>query len=151
MELDMLQVKDIMTQDVYVLHAGDNLDLVQTLVKSQHTRYIPIVDRKGSFVGLITHRDLLSLTVSRLAAGGNTGHGGLNGHTPVRKVMQEGIMTADPEMNLFVALSIFLKNPVGCLPVVSKKKLVGILTEADFLQLTYHYLRFFENEESFIV
>jgi CBS domain-containing membrane protein len=53
--------------------------------------------------------------------------------------MQNGIMTADPEMNLFTALSIFLKNIVGCLPVVSQRKLVGILTEADFLKLTFDY------------
>jgi len=39
---------------------------------------------------------------------------------PLSKIMQNGILTADPEMNLFSALSIFLKNPVGCLPVVSK-------------------------------
>jgi CBS domain-containing membrane protein len=142
----MLQVKDIMTQDVYVLYANDDLDLVQTLIKSRHTRYIPIIDNEGFFVGLITHRDLLSLTVSRLATMNNNGHKGLNGHIPIRKIMQNGIMTADPEMNLFNALSIFLKNPVGCLPVVAKKKLVGILTEADFLRLTFDYLRIFENE-----
>jgi CBS domain-containing membrane protein len=142
----MLHVKDIMTKDVYVLHANDDLDLVQTLIKSRHTRYIPIVDNKGFFVGLITHRDLLSLIVSRLATMNNNGHESLNCHVPIRKIMQNGIMTADPEMNLFSALSIFLKNPVGCLPVVSKRKLVGILTEADFLRLTYDYLRIFENE-----
>jgi CBS domain-containing membrane protein len=67
-------------------------------------------------------------------------------HMPIRKLMQGSIMTADSEMNLFTALSIFLKNPIGCLPVVSKRKLVGILTQADFLKLTYDYLRVFENE-----
>jgi len=142
----MLHVKDIMTQDVYVLYANDAFDLVQTLIKSRHTRYIPIVDNKGFFVGLITHRDLLSLTVSRLANMNNNGNGGPNSHIPIKKIMQNGIMTADPEMNLFNALSIFLKNTVGCLPVVSKGKLVGILTEADFLKLTFDYLRIFENE-----
>ncbi|HPD61365.1 MAG TPA: CBS domain-containing protein [Thermodesulfobacteriota bacterium] len=55
-------------------------------------------------------------------------------------------MTADPNMNLFSALSMLLKNKMGCLPVVSKRKLVGILTEADFLKLTLNYLRVFENK-----
>jgi CBS domain-containing membrane protein len=142
----MLHVKDIMTKDVYVLHANDDLDLVQTLIKSRHTRYIPIIDNKGFFVGLITHRDLLSLTLSRLATMNNNGHEGPNGRIPIRKIMQNGILTADPDMNLATGLSIFLKNTVGCLPVVSKRKLVGILTEADFLRLTFDYLRIFENE-----
>jgi len=142
----MLHVKDIMTQDVFVLQANDDLDLVQSLIKSKHTRYIPIIDDKGFFAGLITHRDLLSLTVSRLANMNNNGHGGLNGPVPIRKIMQNGMLTADPGMNLFSALSIFLKNTIGCLPVISKGKLVGILTEADFLKLTFDYLRIFENE-----
>ena len=133
----MLQVKDIMTKDVFILYANDDLDLVQALIKSRHTRYIPVVDTKGNFVGMVTHRDLLSLTVSRLANTNNNGHGGLNGHIPIRKIMQNSILTADPEMNLFSALSILLKNKVGCLPVISKKKLVGIITEADFLKLTF--------------
>jgi CBS domain-containing membrane protein len=142
----MLHVKDIMTKETFVLYADDDLDLVQTLIKSRHTRYIPVINSKGNFVGLITHRDLLSLTVSRLANMKNNGHEGLNGHIPIRKIMQNSLMTADPDMNLFSALSIFLKNAVGCLPVVSKKKLVGILTEADFFKLTFNYLRIFENE-----
>ena len=63
----MLHVKDIMTKNVFVLHANDDLDLGQTLIKTRHTRYIPIVDGKRFFVDLITYRDLLSLTVSGLA------------------------------------------------------------------------------------
>jgi CBS domain-containing membrane protein len=142
----MLHVKDIMTKDIFVLYANDDLDLVQSLIKSRHTCYIPAINRKGFFVGLINHRDLLSLTVSRLAYMNNNGHKSLNGHIPIRKIMQNGILTAEPDMNLFSALSILLKNKMGCLPVISKRKLVGILTEADFFKLTYDYLRIFENE-----
>ena len=76
----------------------------------------------------------------------NNGHEGLNGNIPIRKIIQSDIITAGPDINLFTALSILLKNPVGCLPVISKRKLVGILTEADFLKLTFDYLRIFENE-----
>ena len=121
----MLHVKDIMTKDVFVLSANDDLDLVHTLIKSRHTRYIPIVDKKGFFVGLITHRDLLSLTVSRLANMNNNGHEGLNGHVPIKKIMQNGIMTADPEMNLFSALSIFLKKSNRLLTCSFKKEAGG--------------------------
>ena len=60
------QIRKICPIEAEDIH-NDDLDLVQTLIKSSRTRYIPIVDSKGFFVGLITHRDLLSLTVSRLA------------------------------------------------------------------------------------
>jgi CBS domain-containing membrane protein len=61
------KVKDIMTKNVFVLYANETLDIVRSLMEIKHVRHVPIVDTKGRFVGLITHRDLLSMTVSRLA------------------------------------------------------------------------------------
>jgi len=34
-----------------------------------------------------------------------------------------------------------LENKYGCVPVVSEEKLIGIITEADFLRLTLVLLR----------
>jgi CBS domain-containing membrane protein len=55
--------------------------------------------------------------------------------------MQRKIITADPDMDVSKAIAILLKNQVGCLPVVSRKKLIGIVTEADFLAFTYSLLK----------
>jgi len=55
--------------------------------------------------------------------------------------MKTGIVTASPEMDALSAIAILLKNKYGCLPVLSEEQLVGIVTEADFLKLTYDLLR----------
>ena len=107
----------------------------------KHVRHVPIVDTKGRFVGLITHRDLLSMTVSRLADIDENVQDDLDRHIPISKVMQTNIITADPELDVSKAIAILLKNQVGCLPVVSKKKLIGIVTEADCLAFTYSLLK----------
>lgn len=137
----MLKVKDIMTKNVFVLYANETLDLVRSLMEIKHIRHVPIVDAKRRFVGLITHRDLLSMTVSRLAGIDENVQEDLDRHIPISEVMQTDIITVDPEMDLCTAISTLLKNKVGCLPVVLKKKLIGILTEADFLELTYSLLK----------
>ena len=60
-------VKDMMTKKVYVLNDNDNLDVAKLLMDSIHIRHIPIINKNDEFVGLLTHRDLLKLSVSSLA------------------------------------------------------------------------------------
>ena len=63
----MLKVKDIMTSEVFVLHATQTLELVRSLMRIKHVRHVPIVEPDNTFVGLMTHRDLLAQTISHLA------------------------------------------------------------------------------------
>ena len=134
----MLKVKDIMTTEVFVLHATQTLELVRSLM---HVRHVPIVDQDNTFVGLMTHRDLLSQTISHLADVNEEEQEYLDRHIHIMKIMKTDILTADPEMDVCDAISLLLDHKYGCLPVVSNGKLVGIVTEADFLNLTRDLLR----------
>ncbi|MCP4750497.1 MAG: CBS domain-containing protein, partial [Proteobacteria bacterium] len=57
-------VRDIMTSKVFVLHENDNLDVAKLLMGEAHIRHIPVVTEDDRFVGLLTHRDLLKLSIS---------------------------------------------------------------------------------------
>ena len=54
----------------------------------------------------------------------------------IMNIMKTDVLTVDPEMDVCSAISLLLDHKYGCLPVVSNGKLVGIVTEADFLNLT---------------
>ena len=137
----MLKIKDIMTSDVFVLYANDTLELARSLMQIRHVRHVPIVDADGHFVGLLTHRDLLALTVSLLADIDQKEQNALDRHIPIMEVMKTDVVTASPESDVRTAIAVLLENKYGCLPVVSDKKLVGIVTEADFLKLTHDLLK----------
>jgi len=137
----MLKVKDIMTSEVFVLHATQTLELVRSLMRIKHVRHVPIVDHDNSFVGLITHRDLLAQTISHLAEVEEDEQEYLDRHIHIMNIMKTDILTVDPEMDVCSAITLLLDNKYGCLPVVSDGKLVGITTEADFLKLTLDLLR----------
>jgi CBS domain-containing membrane protein len=137
----MLKIKDIMTSDVFVLYANDTLELARSLMHIRHVRHVPIVDADGHFVGLLTHRDLLALTVSLLADIDQKEQNELDRHIPIMEVMKTDVVNASPESDVRTAIAVLLENKYGCLPVVSGKKLVGIVTEADFLKLTYDLLK----------
>ena len=57
------------------------------------------------------------------------------------KIMKTDVTTVDPEMDVCSAITMLLEHKYGCLPVVTDGKLVGIVTEADFMKLTLNLLR----------
>ena len=137
----MLKVKDIMTSEVFVLHATQTLELVRSLMRIKHVRHVPIVEPDNTFVGLMTHRDLLAQTISHLADVDEEEQQYLDRNIHIINIMKTDCLTADPEMDLCKAVALLLDHKYGCLPVVSDGKLVGIVTEADFLKLTLDLLR----------
>ena len=137
----MVKIKDIMTSEVFVLHATQTLELVRSLMRIKHVRHVPIVEEDNTFVGLMTHRDLLAQTISHLAEVDESEQEYLDRHIHIMNIMKTDVLTADPEMDVCQAISLILENKYGCLPVVSEGKLVGIVTEADFLKLTQELLR----------
>ena len=137
----MLKVKDIMTSEVFVLHATQTLELVRSLMRIKHVRHVPIVEPDNTFVGLMTHRDLLAQTISYLADIDEEEQEYLDRNIHIINIMKTDCLTADPEMDVCTAITMLLTHKYGCLPVVSDGKLVGIVTEADFLKLTLDLLR----------
>ena len=137
----MLKVKDIMTTEVFVLHAAQTLELVRSLMRIKHVRHVPIVEPDNTFVGLMTHRDLLAQTISHLADIDEEEQEYLDRNIHIMNIMKTDVTTADPEMDLCSAISLLLEHKYGCLPIVSEGKLVGIVTEADFLKLTLELLQ----------
>jgi CBS domain-containing membrane protein len=137
----MLKVKDIMTEEVFVLNSSQTLELVRSLMRIKHVRHVPIVDPDNTFVGLITHRDLLSQTISHLAEIDEEEQEYLDRNIRIMNIMKTDVMTIAPEMDVCTAITQILENKYGCLPVVENGKLVGIVTEADFLNLTLSLLK----------
>lgn len=132
----MFQIKDIMTEDVFTLNEQDSLSAAKDLMDLARIRHIPIVNDQGTFVGLLTHRDILSATVSILAEIDRSTQNEIEASIPIREIMQTDVVTVSPQESLKVAARMLLKEKYGCLPVVCDKRLCGIITEADFLRLT---------------
>jgi CBS domain-containing protein len=52
---------------------------------------------------------------------------------PAKKVMTHPVVTATEEMDIEEAAALMLKEGISRLPVMRKKKLVGILARADII------------------
>jgi CBS domain-containing protein len=92
------------------------------------------VDGEQRLIGLVTHRKLLGAWVSH----GDPTHErprAIAREIPVDMLMETDVVTIAPDAPAADAARIIEKRKVGCLPVVDQeRKLVGIVTEADFVR-----------------
>ena len=129
-----LLVRDLMTGEVFTLGPQDDLTALYDLMDAEHIRHIPVVGEEGELEGLVTHRDLL-----RSALSGTEGlplslqRESLRRRT-VREIMITAVETIEADRPIGDAAQIMMDNKYGCLPVLEGRKLVGILTEADFVK-----------------
>lgn len=127
-------VRDLMTEEVFTLGPGDNLVALEDLMDSRRVRHVPIVDREGDLVGLVTHRDLSRSMLGRLEDLPMSVERDLLRGRRIREIMTIEPDTVEPDAGLKEAAAMLLENKIGCLPVVEGMHLVGILTEADFVR-----------------
>jgi CBS domain-containing membrane protein len=132
----MLTVRDIMTDKLIALRDSYSLYTARQIMDMARIRHIPIVDADGVFIGLVTHRDMLSAAVSKLAEIDDETQDEIYSGIPIKEVMRQDVRHTTPDAPLRDAAQMLLSHKYGCLPVVENKKLAGILTESDFIRLS---------------
>ena len=65
---------------------------------------------------------------------------GKNRTLPVSAIMLTDLLTVSPEDSTREAMNLMRRQRIACLPVVKDGKLVGIVTERDFLELAAQLL-----------
>jgi CBS domain-containing protein len=128
----MITVADFMTKDLVTVRATDDLALAESLLRLGGIRHLPVV-QDGKLVGLLTQRDLLRSGTSGRASARET---------DVRQAMTPDPTTVRPGASLAHAARVMLEHKYGCLPVCDEVgKLVGIVTEADFVRFAADVVR----------
>jgi len=137
--MQRLKVRDIMSSDLVTLKEDDDLGLAENVMRFGRIRHLPVV-KNGKLVGLVTHRDILSAQVSSLADLSVEDINELKLSIPASEIMKKDVETVSPEDPVLKAARILKRNKYGCLPVVNDRKLIGIITEADFIDLVIRAL-----------
>jgi len=134
------RVEQIMTTDLFTVNENELIDLVANVMDWQHIRHVPVEDDQHQLVGLVTHRSLLRVLGRGMLEGKNR-------TLPVSAIMQRNLITVAPEDSTRKAMDIMRKQRIACLPVVKDGRLVGIVTERDFMELAAQLLERIMPEE----
>ena len=130
-----MKVKDLMSRKLFTVGPEDMLDKVFFLFNFEAIRHLPVVD-KGKVTGVISDRDLKKIMGPRkkMVTDKMDGTQFTVHARRVRTIMHRGVTTIGPEEQAADAAAIMAKRKIGCLPVVKKNKLVGIITSTDILR-----------------
>ncbi|KYN81993.1 acetoin utilization protein AcuB [Vibrio cidicii] len=141
----MIKVEDMMTRNPHTLLRSHTLADARNMMAALDIRHIPIVDANKRLLGIVTQRDILAAQESSLHNA--PADQSYTDDTPLYEMMHSSIMTAEPKAGLKESALYMQKHKVGCLPVVDRGQLVGIITDSDFVTIAINLLELQEEVE----
>lgn len=125
-----LRVGQLMSTDLFTVGEHELVDLVASVMSWKHIRHVPVEDAQHRLVGFVTQRALLRLIGDQLAGPGE------GGAVPVGRIMQRDVVTVTPDTPALTAIERMKAHRISGMPVVDDGgRLVGIITERDFMQV----------------
>ena len=126
-------VRDLMTQTVLSVEQNQKLATADDVMRLGHIRHVLAVDEEGTLQGVVSQRDLfLGGLLRALGYGSRSKEQALDG-LRVKDAMKTVLVTTTADTTLESAARLMAENKIGCLPVLDAGRLVGILTEGDFV------------------
>jgi acetoin utilization protein AcuB len=104
------------------------------LMHSENVRRLPVVDRHGKMVGIVSELDLLKVSPSPATSLSVYEIPYLLAKIKMKGVMTKDVVTVTEDTPLEEAARIMADNRIGGLPVVRGDKVVGIITETDLFK-----------------
>jgi acetoin utilization protein AcuB len=118
-----MRVDEIMTYDVRSVPPQLSAEDAYQLMRQERVHHLAVIEQ-GKLVGVLSERDL-----------GSSRGGGARKNRLVVELMTEHAVTATPRTTVRDAANLLRGHVIGCLPVLDKGKVVGIVTVTDLLEL----------------
>ncbi len=143
----MISINEFMTSEPYTLREIDSLNDARKIMTEKHIRHIPITDQDKHLLGLVTQRDILAATVPESKQ--QTRSAPDKGDTDIKlsDIMNRNISVIHQTDSLRHAAMYLQSHKYGCLPVLSANRLVGIITDSDFIDIAINLLEQVEINE----
>jgi acetoin utilization protein AcuB len=126
-------VEQMMNTNVLTLQPSHSIKDAIDLLREKKIRHLPITNEEGLVVGVLSDRDIKDATPSNLIDNQQNDIYA----TPIEEIMTKNPLIGHPLDFVEEVATIFYDQKIGCLPIVSSGKLVGIVTETDLL---YKYI-----------
>jgi CBS domain-containing protein len=128
------KIEECMSRDVVSISPDLPVGEVTNSMMKHGFRRFP-VRKNGMLFGIVSATDVL-----RYLASGEVFHKLVGGDSsdalsvPVKELIKKNVITVTPEKDLGEAAHLMVENKIGSLPVVKGERLVGIITERDFIK-----------------
>lgn len=127
------RIEQLMTTSLFTVHEDELVDMVAFLMQRKNIRHVLVEDDANKLVGMVSYRSVLRLVAEGFDPTKDEA-------PPVSAIMVRDPVSVAPETPTLEAIDTMRRNEVSCLPVVKDGKLVGIVSESDFIPLAYDLL-----------
>jgi len=128
-------VEKRMTRNPITVHPDTTVIDAQALMRREKISRLPVVDRNGRLVGIVSEKDLIYASPSRASTLDVYEMNFLLSKLTVETVMTKKVITIDGDTPVEDAARIMVDNDIGGLPVMKGNTLVGIITESDIFKM----------------
>jgi len=133
MDASARRVSEVMQSEVATLTVHDRLDLAEDVMRLGRVRHMPVLDGT-KLVGIVSSRDLLAASLSRVLDFEVTQRRTFLRSVEVAEVMSQDLITVERDATLREVATLMLRHKIGCVPVVkADKTFLGLVTETDLI------------------
>ncbi len=127
-------VRDRMSHPVITVTPQTTLGEALRLMNTEHIRRLPVVDKNGDLIGIVSERQLLKAAPTDATLLDVWEVKAVLNRVTIEKIMTREVITVEPEMPIEEAARIMADSKISGIPVVKAGKVVGVITETDLFK-----------------
>lgn len=127
-------VSDWMTKNVFTAAPDNSISDAVRLMKEKRIKHLPVM-RDGKIAGILSDRDIKEFCPSKATSLDVYEVHYLLAKTKVIDAMKGNVITTTPDTPVEEAAMVMHNHKIGCLPVVDKDRLVGIISDHDIYRV----------------
>jgi acetoin utilization protein AcuB len=128
-------VRDRMSTPAVTVRANTPFQDALKVMRDRHFRRLPVVNKKGKLVGIVSERDLLHAAPSSATSLSVWEVHYLLAKLQVKEIMTKEVITTTPDTPVEDAARLMVTHKIGGLPVVDEHNdVVGVITETDIFE-----------------
>lgn len=132
-----MTVKRMMKKNPITTTAETSIVDVADILKGNHIHRLPVLDKKGKLIGVITEKDILHASPSPVSSLSVYEMPYMLSRLKVSNLMTKDVRTIGPDTTVEEAAKIMVDDDLSCLPVIEGDKLVGIVSKSDMFKVLY--------------
>ena len=128
-------VRERMSTPVITVYPDASMQEALNLMRKEHVRRLPVVDKRGQLVGIITEANLDKASPSEATTLSVWEIRELISKVKVEKIMTRDVVVIEDSIAIETAARVMADSHVSGLPVMHNGKLVGLITETDLFKV----------------
>jgi acetoin utilization protein AcuB len=128
-------VRERMSHPAITVYPDTSMQEALDIMRREHVRRLPVVDRRGQLIGIVTQSDLDRASPSEATTLSVWEIRELISKVQVERIMVREVVTIPEDTPIEEAARVMADCKVSGLPVMRGSKLVGLITETDLFKV----------------